>query len=76
VTERTDRAEWHGQHTRRFYVIGAIVLSGGGAIAGALIGPATGWPVPRSMLAGVLMGLWCGFCVYAWHTLVGTIEEE
>ena len=65
----------HGEHTRRFYVIGATILIVAGMIGGYLLGP-DDWHIARSMFAGAMVGLWSGFCVFAWHMLLGTIEEE
>lgn len=65
----------HGEHTMRFYVLGALVLIVVGAAAGVVLAPSD-WHPLRSVLGGSLTGLLMGFCVFAWHMLLGTVEEQ
>jgi hypothetical protein len=65
----------HGQHTKRFYwiLIGSLLVLG--ALGGWLLSP-DDWHIARKLLGGTLVALWCGFCVFAWHTLTDSIEEQ
>ncbi len=70
-----ERGPTHGQHTKRFYwILTASVLTLGMA-GGLILGP-DDWHVARKLLGGALTGLWCGFCVFAWHMLTDSIVEE
>lgn len=65
----------HGQHRNRFYWILGTFLIVVGMISGYFIGP-DDWPLWRQLLAGGMFGIWCGYCVFAWHLLFyNTVEE-
>ena len=66
---------YHGQHSNRFFWILGAVLLVGGMIGGYFVAP-DDWSLWRQLLAGGMFGLWCGYCVFAWHLLFyGTVES-
>jgi len=70
-----ERGAMHGEHTKKFYIWGTVILVIAGTIGGILLKP-DDWHIARSIIAGVLIAVFSGYCVFAWHFLVGTIEEQ
>lgn len=70
-----ERGAMHGEHTQKFYVWGTVFLIVAGTIGGVVLQP-DDWHIARAIFTGVLIALFSGYCVFAWHWLVGTIEEQ
>ena len=70
-----ERGPMHGEHTTRFYWILAVVLVVLGVAGGILLRP-DDWSYTRSIISGSMVGLLSGYCVFAWHWLLGPIREE
>ena len=77
MTNTTDyeRGPMHGEHSTRFYwglLVGLLVL---GVAGGAVLRP-DDWSYVRSMFTGAMVGLLSGYCVFAWHWLLGPLKEQ
>jgi hypothetical protein len=59
---------WYGEHTRATYIYGTLAFLITGAIVGAIVLPAD-WSLIRQLAGGGIMGLWSGFCIFAWRFL-------
>jgi hypothetical protein len=65
---------YYGQHRRMVYLLGSIVCLALGAAVGYLVLP-DDWSTFRKLAGGGFMGLWCGYCVFAWRFLFyGTVD--
>lgn len=65
---------YYGQHTKLVYVVGSIVFLAVGALVGYFVLP-DDWLLWRKLAGGGFLGLWCGYCVFAWRFLFyGTVD--
>lgn len=70
-----ERGHTHGQHSVRFYWILAAVLVSCGFVGGIVLCPES-WPLHRGIFTGVMMSVLAGYCVFAWHWLLGPVRAE
>lgn len=65
---------YYGQHKKLVYVLGTLVALAIGAGVGYLVLP-DDWALYRRLGGGAFMGLWCGYCIFAWRFLFyGTVD--
>ena len=71
---RQTQGTYYGQHSKLVYLIGSLVSLALGGLVGWLILPED-WTLFRRIVGGAFMGLWCGYCVFAWRFLFyGTLD--
>lgn len=70
-----ERGYTHGQHDVKFYWILAAVLVVSGTIGGIVFRPES-WPMHRAIFTGVMMTILGGYCVFAWHWLMGPVRRQ